>query len=420
VQQALFERLAVALAIGFLVGAERGWQAREVAEGGRAAGLRTFSLIGLLGGVSGLLARLAGGWALAAMALPLAAAVIVFQLKEAEELDDHSATGVVAALLVFALGALAVMGDWRLASAAAVAATALLATKRVLHAWLKALTWEELRSAIVLLAMSFVVLPLLPDRGYGPFGAVNPYELWSLTIAIAGVTFLAYVAIRVLGVERGLFMAAAAGSLVSSTAVVLDLSRRVHASPRDASAGAGAGLLAGAVMATRMGVIAGVMAPSLLPRLAPPLAAFALVSLAAAYLVARLGAAAEELQPGGARSPFDLRSVVKFALVLGLIIAAARIVEGLYGTQDLPLVGAVAGLVDVDALTLAVGQMTLKGLDPGIGALAVLSAGAVNTASKAAIALIVGGRRFGGLVGAGSALAAAAGAAAFLLAPALG
>lgn len=415
VQQELFERLAVALAIGFLVGAERGWQAREVAEGGRAAGLRTFSLIGLLGGVAGVLAKLMGGWALAAMALPLSAMVIVFQLREAEEQDDHSATGVVAALLVFAMGALAVLGDWRLASAAAVATTALLATKRVLHDWLKALTWEELRSAIVLLAMSFVVLPLLPDRGYGPFGAINPYELWSLTVAIAGVTFLAYAAIRVLGAERGLFMAAAAGALVSSTAVMLDLAKRVRATPQDASAGAGAGLLAGGVMAVRIGVIAAVMSPPLMQRLLPAVAAFTLVSLAAALLIARLGRAAEELQGGASKSPFELRSVLKFALVLGLIIATARVLSGLYGAQNLPLVGAIAGLVDVDALTLAVGEMTAKGLDLGTGALAVLIAAAVDTASKTVIAMVVGGRRFGLLVAGGSAAAAAAGAAAFLL-----
>lgn len=415
-QQELFERLAVALAIGFLVGAERGWQAREVAEGGRAAGLRTFSLIGLLGGIAGVLAKLMGGWALAAIALPLSAIVIVFQLREAEEQDDHSATGVVAALVVFALGALAVLGDWRLASAAAVATTALLATKRVLHEWLKALTWEELRSAIVLLAMSFVVLPLLPDRGYGPFGAINPYELWSLTVAIAGVTFLAYVAVRVLGAERGLFMAAAAGSLISSTAVVLDLARRVRATPQDATAGAGAALLAGAVMAARMGVIASVVAPALAPRLLPTLAVFAVVSVAAAFLIARLGPAAEELESRGARSPFELGSVLKFALVLGLVMAAARAVSGFFGSQDLPLIGAAAGLVDVDALTLAVGQMTTKGLAVGPAVLAVLTAGAVNTASKAAIALAVGDRKFGLLVAGGSAAAAAAGAAVFLLA----
>ena len=119
--------------------------------------------------------------------------------------------------------------------------------------------------------------------------------------------------------------------------------------------------------------------------------------------------------PLEAKSPFELRSVLKFALVLGLIIATARVLSGLYGAQNLPLVGAIAGLVDVDALTLAVGEMTAKGLDLGTGALAVLIAAAVDTASKTVIALVVGGRRFGLLVAGGSAASAAAGAAAFLL-----
>lgn len=418
-QQDLFERLVVALAIGFLVGVERGWQAREVADGGRVAGLRTFALIGLLGGVSGVLCQLAGGWVLAAMAIATTGVIVVFRLREPQAEEDYSATGVIAAVMVFALGAMAVLGDWRLASAAAVAATALLATKRVLHGWLRTLTWPELRSALVLLAMSFVVLPILPDRGFGPYGAVNPHELWALTIAIAGVSFLAYVAIRVLGAERGLYLGAAAGALVSSTAVMLDLARRTRAMPQAHMASAGAGLLAGTVMAARVAIIAGVMAPALLWRILPPLAAFALVSAAAAALMARTSAAATSLDavPAQTANPIELHAVAKFALILGLIIAGSRVLEGIYGAQNLPLVAAVAGLVDVDALTLAVGEMTAKGLALSIGAGAILTAVVADTVSKSVIALVVGGRRFGAPVAAASALATLAGAAAFLLAP---
>lgn len=417
--QDLLERLIVALTIGFLVGVERGWQARDVADGGRVAGIRTYALIGVLGGLSAILARLAGAWAMAALAIPAGVAIVAFSLRETQGKEDYSATGVIAALLVFALGAVAVLGDWRLASAAGVAVTALLASKRGLHGWLKNVTWPELRSALVLLAMSFVVLPILPDHGFGPYGAFNPHELWLLTIAIAGVSFLAYVTIRLLGAESGLYLGAVAGSLVSSTAVMLDLARRTREAPGACVASAGAGLLAGAVMVARVGVISGVMAPPLLWRLLPALAAFAGVSLAASAMLARSAAKTVLPEMAKATNPFELRAVAKFALVLGLIIAASRMLTALYGAQNLPLIGAIAGLVDVDALTLAVGELSANGLDLAIGATAVLTAVAVDTGSKTVIALVVGGRRFGARVALGSALATLAGGAAFLLAPPL-
>src|SRR6185369_10833631 len=125
----LFQRLGLALAIGFLVGVERGWRARDVAEGGRTAGIRTYALTGLLGGVSALLGQSLGGWAFAAIALPYAAAFVLFKQREQEEEGDHSVTAVVAALLVYALGAYAVVGDRSVAAAGAVVMTALLASK---------------------------------------------------------------------------------------------------------------------------------------------------------------------------------------------------------------------------------------------------------------------------------------------------
>ena len=110
------------------------------------------------------------------------------------------------------LGVYAMVGDWRLASAAAVAALGLLAFRALLHRWLKALSWEELRSALILLAMTFVVLPLLPDQDMGPYGVFNPYQLWMLTILIGGVSYLGYIAIRVFGAGRGMPLAAAIGA----------------------------------------------------------------------------------------------------------------------------------------------------------------------------------------------------------------
>jgi uncharacterized membrane protein (DUF4010 family) len=408
-----FQRLGLALAIGFLVGIERGWQAREVAEGGRTAGIRTYALTGLLGGVSALLGQSLGGWAFAAIGVPFAAAFVIFKQREEKTEGDYSVTDVVAALLVYALGAYATVGDWRLAAAAAVVTTGLLAFKGLLHGWLKGLTWPELRGALVLLAMSFVALPLLPDRGYGPYGSVNPHELWLLTIALAGVSFVAYAAIKVFGPSRGLVVASAAGALVSSTAVTLDLARENRRDSTGTVTRVGAALLAGAVMGVRLAAIAAVLAPPLFRLLVLPLGAFAgLSAVIGLTATLRLGSRPASKRASPMKSPFDLGLVFKFALVLGAIMAIARILSGLYGSRGLLPVAALGGLADTDAVTLAVARMTGQGLDPRLGAYAVLLAAAVDSVSKVAIAGIVGGVRFGALLAGGTLVAAAAAAAA--------
>lgn len=407
----VIQRLGLALAVGLMFGVERGWRARDSRDGARTAGVRTYALSGLLGGVAGLLGQTLGGWAFATLALPFAAAFILFKQREQIADKDYSVTAVVAALLVFALGAYAIFGDGRVVAAVAVVAVGLLAFKEALHSWLERLTWPELRSAVILLAMSLVALPLLPNQGYGPHGAFNPYELWLLTIAMAGVSFAGYAAIRVFGVSRGVLLASVAGALVSSTAVTFNLARREKAAP-NALAHAGAALAAGAVMAARLCVIAAILSPVLLPRLVPPLAAFAVVSaalaLAATWRAARNGGG-EAASP--MKSPFDLDVVFKFALVLGLIMAAARILAGTWGAAGLLPFSALAGLADVDAVALATARMTSQGLDPRLGAWAILLAAGADSGSKAVIAAVVGGPRLGVLFVAGTLFAAACGAA---------
>ena len=410
-----FQGLGLALAIGFLVGVERGWRARDVADGGRTAGIRTYALTGLLGGVSALLGQSLGVWAFAGIGLPFAAAFILFKQREEREEGEYSVTDVVAALLVYALGAYATVGDWQVAAAAAVVTTGLLAFKGLLHGWLQRLTWPELRGALVLLAMTFVALPLLPDKGYGPYQSINPHELWLLTIAMAGVSFVAYAAIRVYGPSRGLILASAAGALVSSTAVTLNLARLNKQDPEGTVRYASGALLAGGVMGARLAAIAGVLAPPLFQRLVLPLGVFAVLSLAIGLLSALRADArpsAEVQTP--MKSPFDLGLVVKFALVLGAVMAISRILSALYGEQGLLAVAAFGGLADADAVTLAVARMTGQGLDPRLGAYAVLLAAAVGSGATTVIATVVGGLRLGALFAAGTLLAALAAAAAAL------
>src|SRR5437868_4487706 len=227
----LLLRLGMALALGFLIGLERGWKDRSEKEGQRTAGLRTYTLIALLGGIFGALTKDQNFLLLASGFVIVSAALAAFFWREGASAEDFSATSLVAVMLTFMLGAFAVLGDPVVAAAAGVAAAVLLAAKMQLHGWLARITWPELRAGLILLAMTFIALPLLPHRTIDPYGAVNPYELWLMTILIAAVSFAGYAAIRITGPERGIVLAAAAGGVVASTAITLTLARLARENP---------------------------------------------------------------------------------------------------------------------------------------------------------------------------------------------
>jgi uncharacterized membrane protein (DUF4010 family) len=412
----LFQRLFLALAIGFLVGVERGWKQRLAEEETRVAGLRTYTLIGLLGGVAGLLGRFLDPIAFSAVMLVFGLAWTAYKLWETWRDGDISITGVVAGFFVFALGAYASVGDMQVAAAAGVAAVAILAFKEAMHAWVKGLTWEEIRSALLILAATFIALPLLPDRALDPFGAFNPRTLWLLTIIIACASFAGYGALRALGPQAGLYVAAAAGALVSSTVMTLDLARRVQAGEAERAHAAAAANLANLVMFARVSVLIGVFATPAFARSAPALVA---ASLVAATIAALLGFRFRngESRRGASQitSPLDLKSVVRFALILAAITAAARLAAHFFGETGLRAFAATAGLADVDAVALAVGGLVREELHPVAASEAILLAVAANTVSKVVISAFAGGMRFAAYYGAGSFAAMAAGAVAFFV-----
>ncbi|MGE0741371.1 MAG: MgtC/SapB family protein [Hyphomonadaceae bacterium] len=417
----LFQRLAVALGIGFLVGVERGWKHRDAPDGTRAAGLRTHAVIGLLGGVMGALLPAIGQTGFAAMTLAFAAAFIAFKLRESQRDDDISVTGTIAGLLVYALGVYAVWGDLTVAAAVGVALVGLLAFKEALHGWLDKVTWKELRSALLILAATAIALPLLPDRTIDPWDAINPRELWLLTILVAGASFAGYVAVRVLGSDVGVLAGAAAGSLVSSTVVTAELGRRVKSGETHAMVGGAGAALAAAISVGRVVVLLAITAAPILPEAGPALVGAVLVFAAAAFAMRFFDK--EKAQGDGAdklRSPLDLMSVGQFALFLGAVIVVGRVVADLWGQAGLLPFAATAGLADVDAVTLAAGSLVRGGLEPAVGAHAVMIAVLMNTLAKGVIAVVTGGWRYAGLYFA-AALAATAAAAAiwFFLTPLL-
>ncbi len=394
----ILSRLALALAIGFLIGIERGWGSRTEAEGERTAGLRTFALSGLSGGIAALLAGQIGAIAYAAAFLAFAGAMTLFRWRETQHEKTFGATTLVAALLTFGLGAYAVVGSMPAAAAAAVVTTGILAAKSWLHGFLRTLTWPELRATLILLAMSFVALPVLPNRGFGPYEALNPYELWVMAIAIAGVSFIGYLAVKIAGSRYGPLIAGVAGGLVSSTITTIDLARRAKAAPATRHANLAGALAASATMFARVTAIVAIFGPTLLWRVAGPLAAAFVLTVVIAIIIDPPWVkrdAGPEAEDSRLTNPFELGTVLLFGVILAIVILISSVLTAQFGGGGGIALAAVAGISDVDAITLSMTRVAGQTVSPGAAATAILVAVAVNSLSKSALAIGAGGRWFG-------------------------
>lgn len=406
-------RLAVALAAGLLIGLERGWHARALAEGERVAGFRTFGLIGLLGGLASLLGQSQGLPVLAAGFLALGALLAAGYWRGSATSHDLSATSAVAALVTFGLGAAAGEGELEVAAAGAVIVALLLGTKPQLHRLVARLEQAELLAVLKLLLMSVVLLPVLPDRGLGPWQALNPYRIWWMVVLIAGLSSIGYFAIRLAGPRRGILLTGLLGGLASSTATTVTLARRAAPStlgrpdgqPRLVAAGI---LLACAVMFPRMLLVAAVIAPMLLPVLAPPLAVAGLVAAAVGVWAARRGIPEEEQPATGLKpeNPFEFGTALKFGILLAAVLLLTAALRRWIGDEALYLIAAVSGLADVDAVTLSFSALVADGRTAAFFAGgAILLVGAVNTLAKAGLGIALSKGRLtawlaGGLGGA--------------------
>jgi uncharacterized membrane protein (DUF4010 family) len=270
-------------------------------------------------------------------------------------------------------------------------AAGLLAFREELHGWLENITWPELRSGLILLAMTFLGLPIMPDHPVGPFGGVNPRDVWIIAIVLAGVSFLGYAAVKNFGARRGLLLAAAAGALASSTAVTIASARHAAAgegSPRLLAAGVA---VASVIMFIRVAAIVAALKPDLLMLVAPTLVAASLV--AAGFAIIRVYWPKTDTgshQSVDFRNPFDFLSVVGFAFFLGLIVMLGRAVGETFGATG-ALAGAIfVGIADIDAITVSMARLTPEILSTSDAAVAILGAVASNTVSKIAIGAVIG------------------------------
>lgn len=384
---ALFHRLGVALVIGLLVGIERGWRQRDLAEGGRVVGIRSFALIGLLGGTLGAVASVVGDAVVAVAFLGFSLLVTAAHWLRTHDRADLGITTEIAELLTFALGVMAVRVDMAAAVATAVVVMALLGAKEPLHLWLTRLQQLELVAAIKLLLISVVLLPVLPNRGFGPGDAVNPQKLWWLVVAIAGLSFLGYVAIKLAGPRLGSLLTGVFGGLASSTALTVSFSRLGRSAPELQSMLAAGVAVAAATMLLRLLLIVGLIQWQLLGLLAWPIGIMAGTGYVGAVLLwARSGG--KDHRPSDATpmsNPFELGTALKFGAFLAIVLVLAELAKGWLGSAGLYGLAAISALADVDAISVSMAHMANHRTALTVAATAILIAAMVNTAVKAVL-----------------------------------
>jgi len=390
---------ATAALLGALVGIEREKRKAEEKETSGTAGLRTFTLLALLGAAAAWLSRSASSpWILAVALLIVGACVVAGYLVAARA--DPESTGLtteVAAIVVFLLGAMVMLGDHALAVGLGVVTAAVLAYKQPLHGFVSKLGWDDVYAGLRLLIATFIALPLLPNEPIDPWGALNPYSLWLLVILISSLSLVGYVLTRMLGPARGAALTGLTGGLVSSTAVTLSFAKEGRDNPQEAAALTCGILLAWAVMFVRVIVLVAVVNRALLAHVLVPFAVMAAVAGGFAAVLYFRGGRIDGTAAKGdlnVQNPFSLTEAAKFAALFAVVLLAVKIVQEHFPPAGLYAVAAAAGLTDVDAITLSMSEFA-KGGDARIAVIAIVIAALTNTIVKCAMVFVIAGSALG-------------------------
>jgi len=381
--------LAVALGIGLLLGVERERHKGRGA-GRREAGVRTFALVGLLGGLS----IAVGGEATAAVALGFVGlAAVAGYLRRGG--DDPGVTTEVALVCTLLLGALA-QREPALAAGAAVVVAIVLAARDRLHVLVRdTLSEQELHDGLLFAACALIVLPLMPDHGIGPYDAFNPRTVWLLVVVVMGVQAAGHIALRTLGPRYGLPLSGLIGGFVSATATIGTLGARVRESPalrRPAIAGATAASVATIVL---LAVLVGATDGPTLARLAAPFGLAGVVTLAwaARFAIRSLQDPAHHRTPPG--RAFDLRIAALLAVTVSAVLVVSVVLEHELGQGGVVLAAAISGFADAQAGAISAASLAHEArISTADAALAVLAGVTTNTISKGVLATLLGGRAF--------------------------
>jgi uncharacterized membrane protein (DUF4010 family) len=386
-------RFGSALLIGALIGLEREfYQQKE--ESPDFAGIRTFSLIALLGSVSSFLA-VDFGMTLAAVAMGGLALMVTISYYRAlvRRGTESGITTEVAALLTFLFGVL-VMGDHPVvATALAVVTSLLMALKGRLHRFIRSMSPRDIYVTLQFGLVAAVILPLLPDQTIDPLGLLNPFQIWLMVVFVSGIGFSGYIFMKSLGPLKGIHLTAILGGLASSTATTISFSSASREYPDMAYHYARAVVLASTVMLPRVLLLVLVIHPPLIPEIIIPLLTMMIAGLFFVFVVQkdRLEGKVVAPQPSEIENPLKLSTAIKFGLLFAVVLVVLEYAQSFLGSTGVYLTSFVSGLTDVDAIALSVTRLAASAqLASDVAGTAVVIAAVMNTVSKGAICYFSG------------------------------
>lgn len=375
-------RIGASLAAGMLIGIERGWTQRGRRAGTRVAGIRTFTLLGLAGGVAGLLGAKGQPWAAGSIAIGAAAVMVAGYVSVARERPD--ATTAVAGLVTLGIAFLAGIGSVGLAVAMAAATVLVLAMRDELHGFVGKLDEADVKALARFAVIALGVLPFLPDQPMGPYGAWNPAKLWWVVVLVTGFSFAGYVANRIFGARHGTIATALIGGAYSSTAVTQSLAQRLGSNEAAGAEPAGIAL-ASAVMYLRVILLVAILANRILWPFVAVVTPALIVAWLAGWWLYRRAPKAEGPSPPG--NPIALLPALGFLLFVALAAVVARWAEGSFGQEGIAVLLLLMGSMDVDAAIVTAGGLPANAITADLAALAIGGTILANMAVKLGVTL---------------------------------
>lgn len=348
---AIYVQFGISVGLGLLVGLQRQWGSQHV------AGLRTFGMITVLGTICARLALVYGGWIVAAGLLVVAMMVIVGSVMKVRTGQiEPGLTTEIAAMVMYGVGAMVVFESYIPAIMVGGGVAVLLQFKKRMHRIIGEFGEADLRAIMQLVLIAMVILPILPDKGYGPYGVLNPFRIWLIVVLIVGVSVGAFFAYKFLGAKAGTLLGGILGGIISSTATTVGYARRSRTQPESSALAAVVVMIAATIVFLRLGFEIFLVAPDALGQLAGPLAAMTgwMAILTAGMFLAGRGKHTEAPVEGKAA---ELKVAVVFGVLYAAILFAVAAAREHFGDSGMYAVAALSGLTDMDAITLSTAHL---------------------------------------------------------------